>query len=32
MKEKSIDMVMGELERENIEYKLCNGERGYSFR
>lgn len=29
MKTEIIDMVMGELERENIEYKLCNGEIGH---
>ena len=29
MKTEIIDMVMGELERENIEYKLCSGEIGH---
>lgn len=29
MKIEIIDMVIGELERENIDYKICNGETGH---
>ena len=29
MKIEIIDMVIGELEKENIDYKICNGETGH---